>query len=87
MRLKIRGPGWQTAAMTAALAPEDFDDLHEFIGSGRRLVFPPITDRVSTKRSKSSPTPACRPTPLREAATTLAEQALASHLAEQVPLA
>jgi hypothetical protein len=82
MRLKIRGPGWQTAAMTAALAPEDFDDLHEFIRVQVAAGFAPITDVVDEAVEVFADT-SLPPDALREAATTLAEQAIASHLAEQ----
>ena len=68
--------------MTAALAPEDFDDLHEFIRVQMAAGYAPIADLVDEAvevfADTSLPTDA-----LRGAAQTLAEQALATHLAEQ----
>ena len=68
--------------MTAALAPEDFDDLHEFIRVQVAAGYAPIADLVDEAvevfADTSLPTDA-----LRGAAQTLAEQALATHVAEQ----
>jgi hypothetical protein len=83
MRLKLLYPAWQTAAMSAALAPEDFDDLHEFIRVQVAAGFAPISDVVDEAVEVFADTTVA-PNALRDAATTLAEQALATHLAEQV---
>jgi len=74
--------GWQTAAMTAALLPEDFDDLHEFIRVQVAAGFAPVDaivdEAVEVFADTEVPSAA-----LREAATVLAGQALTAHAAEQ----
>ena len=79
----VAGPdGWHTAAMTAALLPEDFDDLHEFIRVQVAAGFVPVDSIVDETVDVFADTqvPAAA---LREAATALADQALTAHLAEQ----
>jgi hypothetical protein len=82
MRLKLLYPAWQTAAMNAALAPEDFDDLHEFIRVQVAAGFAPIADVVDEAVEVFADTSVALDA-LRDAAATLATQALATHLAEQ----
>jgi hypothetical protein len=68
--------------MTAALAPEDFDDLHEFIRVQVAAGFSPVADVVDEAIEIFVDT-SLPPHALREVAQTLAEQALAGHIAEQ----
>jgi hypothetical protein len=67
---------------TASLRPEDFDDLHEFIrvqiAAGYSAASDVVDDAVEVFIDAASNT-----TALRVAATTLAERALAGHVAEQ----
>jgi hypothetical protein len=68
--------------MTAALLPEDFDDLHEFIRVQVAAGYAPadaiVDEAVDVFADTEVPAGA-----LREAAKALAEQAIAAHLAEQ----
>ena len=82
MRLPRPLVGWHTAAMTAALAPEDFDDLHEFIRVQVAAGFSPVADVVDEAIEIFVDT-SLPPDALREVAQTLAGQALAAQLAEQ----
>ena len=68
--------------MTAALAPDDFDDLYEFIRVQVAAGFAPMADVVDEAVEVFADT-SLAANALRDAATTLAEQALGAHLAEQ----
>jgi hypothetical protein len=69
--------------MTAALLPEDFDDLHEFIRVQVAAGYAPadaiVDEAVDVFADTEVPADA-----LRGAAKALTEQAFAAHLAEQV---
>jgi hypothetical protein len=68
--------------MTAALLPEDFDDLHEFIRVQVAAGYAPpdaiVDESVDVFADTEVPTPA-----LRGAAQALTEQAIAAHLEAQ----
>jgi hypothetical protein len=68
--------------MTEALAPEDFDDLHEFIRVQVAAGYSPMADVVDEAVAIFADT-SLPPDALRGAALRLAEQATATHLAEQ----
>jgi uncharacterized protein DUF6891 len=76
------GRSWHTAAMTAALLPEDFDDLHEFIRVQVAAGFAPASSIVDESIDVFADTNVPADS-LRGAAQALTDQAVAAHLEAQ----
>lgn len=68
--------------MTSALSPEDFDELHDFIKLQIAAGYAPIEEIVAEAAEVFADS-SVNPAALRYAAKAVAEQTLASHLAEQ----
>ncbi len=73
---------WHTAAMTDALSPEDFDDLHDFVKVQVASGYAPIDDIVDNAADVFADA-TLDPEAFRGAARAVAELALAAHIAEQ----